>query len=246
MEYVEDVTRGHSGPVTSWLGTRLWNPPTRRRSPPRQRGGLDVSLLLIDNYDSFVYNLDQYVRELGAHTTVVRNDETSADEIAAAVEQGRFHGIVISPGPGTPADAGVSTEVVERLDASVPILGVCLGHQCIAVAYGAVLSKAEPIVHGWQSLVCHDGRGVFQGLDGPLLGGRYHSLLVVEPSLPRELMATAHTPNGTLMGIRHRDHPVEGIQLHPESVLTPLGHHLLANFLRTCIRVRADPPRGSG
>jgi len=238
------------GPTTSWLGTRL---PVRER-PPRPveldtgPPGGGVTLLLIDNYDSFVYNLDQYVRELGAHTEVVRNDAIRVEEIATAVEQGNLQGIIISPGPGTPAEAGASKAVVEHLGSSVPILGVCLGHQCIAEVYGARVVRADVVVHGKRSLVHHDGSGVFAGLDGPLLAARYHSLVVSEEPLPPELRATAHTASGVLMGIRHRALSIEGIQIHPESILTRQGHHILGNFLRTCSspQVRGPHPLREG
>jgi para-aminobenzoate synthetase/4-amino-4-deoxychorismate lyase len=227
------------GRTTDWLAGRLGAhpglppvsvPPSRRRTP---RG---LTLLLIDNYDSFVYNLDQYVRELCARTHVVRNDAVDVDEIASAVERGDLQGIVISPGPGTPADAGVSTHVVARLGSSIPILGVCLGHQCIGAAYGARIVSAETVVHGKASLVHHDGRGVFAGLDGPLVAGRYHSLVVSEQRLPSELVVTARTGSGTVMGLRHREHPVEGVQFHPESILSLSGRQLLTNFLYACQR----------
>jgi para-aminobenzoate synthetase/4-amino-4-deoxychorismate lyase len=156
------------------------------------------------------------------------------DEIAAAVAEGRLQGIVISPGPGTPVDAGLSTALVQRLGGSVPILGVCLGHQCIAAAYGARVVAADTVVHGKPSLVHHDGKGVYAGLDGPLVAGRYHSLVVPEAGLPPDLIVTARTGRGAVMGVRHREHPVEGVQFHPESILSRPGHHLLATFLRGC------------
>uniref|UniRef100_UPI0038CD2434 anthranilate synthase component II n=1 Tax=Solicola gregarius TaxID=2908642 RepID=UPI0038CD2434 len=201
-------------------------PPARARPRPPVR-----RVLLIDNYDSFVYNLDQYCRELGAHTTVVRNDAVTVAEVEDGVRTGAYDRIVISPGPGTPSDAGISTDVVRRLGRRVPILGVCLGHQCIGEAYGGVVRRAPSVVHGKSSLVRHDGSGVFAGIDGPLASGRYHSLVVDEASLPAELTPTAHTASGVLMGLRHRAYPVEGVQLHPESILTRHGHQMLANFL---------------
>jgi para-aminobenzoate synthetase/4-amino-4-deoxychorismate lyase len=226
------------GPVARWLRSRLTapgpRPPVARR--PARRSGLN--LLVIDNYDSFVYNLDQYVRELGASTVVVRNDAVSVADIVDAAESQRLHGVLISPGPGSPDEAGISKAVIASLSASVPILGVCLGHQCIAEVYGADVRRASTVVHGKQSLVHHDGAGVFAGLSGPLPAGRYHSL-VVSSELPAELQATAHTASGVLMGLRHRRHPVEGVQFHPESMLTRDGHRLIDNFLLRCEERRA-------
>jgi len=215
------------GPTTAWLAERLSRPAPRlsRPDPPVRR------VLLVDNYDSFVYNLDQYCRELGAVTEVVRNDAVTVDEIEKRVRAGEVERIVISPGPGTPDGAGVSTELVRRLASHVPILGVCLGHQCIAEAYGAVVHRAPSVVHGKSSLVHHDAEGVFAGIDGPLASGRYHSLVVDETTLSDDLVATAHTAAGVLMGVRHRTYPIEGVQLHPESILTRHGHRMLANFL---------------
>jgi len=232
------------GPTTAWLASRmlLREPSTRRVALGIRRRENPIRLLLIDNFDSFVYNLDQCLRELGAHTEVVRNDAIGVDEISSAVELGRVQGIIVSPGPGTPADAGVSSAVIEHLGASVPILGVCLGHQCIAEVYGARVVRAETVVHGKQSLVHHDGSGVFAGLSGPLLAGRYHSLVVSEQTLPPDLRATAHTAGGVLMGIRHRELAVEGIQIHPESILTRQGHPMLANFLRACGEAEVRDP----
>jgi anthranilate synthase/aminodeoxychorismate synthase-like glutamine amidotransferase len=191
-------------------------------------------LLIIDNYDSFVYNLDQLVRDLGARTDVVRNDVITPEEVIAAFQQKRFDGIIVSPGPGSPKDAGISTAVIRRLGPAVRILGVCLGHQCIAEAYGGQVVRAGEVLHGKQSFVHHDGEGVFRGLDAPLLAARYHSLVVSEQSLPPELRVTARTATNVVMGIRHREHPVEGLQIHPESILTLRGRHLLENFLEMC------------
>ncbi|MGH3359996.1 MAG: anthranilate synthase component II, partial [Nocardioidaceae bacterium] len=216
------------GPTTGWLASRLGS--ARPVAAARPRVDAD-RVLLIDNYDSFVYNLDQYCQELGVSTAVVRNDAVTVAMVETEVHAGVYDRIVISPGPGTPRDAGISTEVVRRLGAYVPILGVCLGHQCIGEAYGASVVRADSVVHGKTSLVHHDGRGVYAGVDGPLASGRYHSLVVDERTLPRDLVATAHTASGVLMGVRHRSYPVEGVQLHPESVLTRNGHRLLANFL---------------
>ena len=184
-------------------------------------------VLLIDNYDSFTYNLYQFLCELGADVTVVRNDAVTLDEIGAMAPAR----IVISPGPCTPEEAGISTDVVRRFGPTVPTLGVCLGHQCIGVAYGATVAGAGEIMHGKTSMVHHDGKGVFAGLPEPLEGIRYHSLAIVPETVPEELEVTARSGSGVIMGVRHRSHPVEGIQFHPESIMTQAGKELLANFL---------------
>lgn len=184
-------------------------------------------LLLIDNYDSFTYNLYQFLCELGQEVEVVRNDKITLEEIAAWAPER----IVISPGPCTPNEAGISTDVVLRFGASVPLLGVCLGHQCIGVAYGATVDVAGEIMHGKTSLIHHDNKGVFAGLKQPLQGIRYHSLTILPGTVPDVLEVTARTDNGIIMGIRHKEHPVEGIQFHPESIMTEQGHELLQNFL---------------
>jgi anthranilate synthase/aminodeoxychorismate synthase-like glutamine amidotransferase len=185
-------------------------------------------ILLIDNYDSFVFNLARYVGELGHAREVVRNDAVTVAEIVALAPEA----IILSPGPCTPKEAGISIQVIAELGPRIPILGVCLGHQCIAEAYGGLVVRARRPMHGKTSLVAHDGKGVFQGLPDPLRVTRYHSL-VAEPSrLPPELEVTALSPEGEIMGLRHRSHPVEGVQFHPEAVLTERGHDLLANFLR--------------
>ena len=185
-------------------------------------------VLLIDNYDSFTYNLYQFLCELGAEVTVVRNDAVTLDEIEAMAPDR----IVISPGPRTPAEAGISTDVVRRFGPAVQTLGVCLGHQCIGAAYGATVAAAGEIMHGKMSVVHHDGKGVFAGLPEPLQTIRYHSLAIVPESVPPDLEVTARTDSGVIMGVRHRTHPVEGIQFHPESIMTQAGKELLANFLR--------------
>ncbi|WP_369412462.1 aminodeoxychorismate/anthranilate synthase component II [Aeromicrobium senzhongii] len=182
--------------------------------------------MFIDNYDSFVFNLVQYVGELGGRTEVVRNDEVGVDDLLA----GDFTHVVVSPGPGTPADAGISAEVVRRFGPHTPVLGVCLGHQVIAEVHGATVVRAEQVVHGKSSLVHHDGLGVFADLPSPLTCARYHSLVVQDVREP--LTVTARTGSGIVMGVRHRDLPVEGVQIHPESILTSHGHDLLATFLR--------------
>jgi anthranilate synthase/aminodeoxychorismate synthase-like glutamine amidotransferase len=191
-------------------------------------------LLLIDNYDSFTYNLFQYLSELGEEITVVRNDRMSLDEM----EQLSPERIVISPGPGTPQQAGVSNEVIRRFGARLPILGVCLGHQCVGYAYGARVDHAGEIKHGKSSLVHHDGKGVFTGLPNPFPAIRYHSLAVKRDGLPDCLEVSAWTENNIIMGLRHRQFPVEGVQFHPESIMTEVGKDLLRNFLELTIKNR--------
>ena len=186
-----------------------------------------MSLFLLDNYDSFTYNLYQYLSELGAEVTVARNDEITLDEIAAL----RPERIVISPGPKRPEDAGVSIELIRRFAGQVPILGVCLGHQCIGAAFGADVVGAGEIMHGKSSRISHDGRGVYAGLDGAFEAIRYHSLAIDPDTLPPELVATSWADTGVLMGVRHRDYALEGVQFHPESIMTTVGHDLLRNFL---------------
>jgi len=184
-------------------------------------------ILVIDNYDSFTYNLVQYLGELGAEMRVVRNDAVSVDEVAAM----RPERIVISPGPGTPDDAGVSLDVIRRLGATTPILGVCLGHQSIGQAYGATVARARTQMHGKTSEIRHENAGVFAGLSNPFTATRYHSLVVLKDTVTPELEVTAWSEDGEIMGLRHRRHPVEGVQFHPESILTVEGKKLLANFL---------------
>jgi anthranilate synthase/aminodeoxychorismate synthase-like glutamine amidotransferase len=183
-------------------------------------------ILLIDNYDSFTFNLAQYLGELGAPPLVRRNDEITLDEIGAL----KPDRIVISPGPGRPEDAGISVDLIKRFGPTVPVLGVCLGHQSIGIAFGGEVVRARELMHGKVSTVQHDGRGVFRGVTQPFTAGRYHSLVVAEP-LPADLEAAARTDDGTIMGVRHRAFPVHGVQFHPESVLTSEGHRLLRNFL---------------
>ena len=188
-------------------------------------------LLLIDNYDSFTYNLFQYLSELGEEVKVFRNDKITLEEIEGLSPQ---H-IVISPGPGTPEGAGVSNEVIRRFGGSIPILGVCLGHQCIGYSYGARVDRAGEIKHGKSSLIHHDGRGVFKGLPRPFSAIRYHSLAVMRPGLPDCLEVSAWTQEGMIMGLRHRQLPVEGVQFHPESIMTKVGKELLRNFVELSI-----------
>jgi anthranilate synthase component 2 len=183
-------------------------------------------ILLIDNYDSFTWNLAQYLGELGAPPVVRRNDELSM----ADIESMRPDRIVISPGPGRPEDAGISVETIRRFGANIPTLGVCLGHQGIGVAFGGSVVRAGELMHGKVSAVHHDGRGLFKGLAQPFEAGRYHSLIVADP-VPAELEVSARTEAGTIMGVRHRMMPIHGVQFHPESVLTGAGRQLLRNFL---------------
>ena len=185
-------------------------------------------LLLIDNYDSFTYNLYQYLAELGAEVVTARNDQISLEEITALAPEG----IVVSPGPCTPREAGVSNAVIRHFGSQLPVLGVCLGHQCLGEVYGGVVSRAGEIRHGKTSAIHHSGQGVLAGLPNPFEGIRYHSLVVEPESLPDCLEVTAWTDNGLIMGLRHKEYPVEGVQFHPESIMTPVGHDLLRNFLR--------------
>ena len=184
-------------------------------------------LVLIDNYDSFTYNLFQYLSEMGENVIVVRNDRTTLKKIAR-MEPDK---IVISPGPSTPLQAGISNEVIKQLGASLPILGVCLGHQCIGYSYGGIVCRAGKIMHGKSSLVHHNNRGLFAGLPDPFYAIRYHSLIVNRDTLPDCLKVTAWTDDGTIMGLKHREYPVEGVQFHPESFMTQCGKDILRNFL---------------
>ncbi|UCM89122.1 aminodeoxychorismate/anthranilate synthase component II [Streptomyces marincola] len=187
-------------------------------------------ILVVDNYDSFVYNLVQYLYQLGAECEVRRNDAVRTDDVAG----GGFAGVLLSPGPGTPESAGVSIDMVRHCAATgTPVFGVCLGMQAMAVAYGGVVSRAPELLHGKTSEVTHEERGVFEGLPVPLTVTRYHSLAAEEATLPDELKITARA-GGVLMGLRHREHAVEGVQFHPESVLTRGGHRMLANWLARC------------
>jgi anthranilate synthase component II len=184
-------------------------------------------ILVIDNYDSFTYNLVQYLGELGATMDVVRNDAMDV----AALERMRPERIVISPGPGNPDQAGVSLDVIRRLGPTTPTLGVCLGHQAIGQAFGATVARAKMQMHGKTSDIRHDGKGVFAGLSNPFTATRYHSLIVLAETVPAELEISARTDDGQVMGLRHRRFPIEGVQFHPESILTVEGKRLLANFL---------------
>jgi anthranilate synthase/aminodeoxychorismate synthase-like glutamine amidotransferase len=185
-------------------------------------------ILVIDNYDSFTYNLVQYLGELGADLRVMRNDAVTVQDVVNA----KPARIVISPGPGRPEQAGVSIEVIRQLGQSTPVLGVCLGHQAVAAAFGGSVVRARVPMHGKTSAIEHDGRGLFSGIVGPFVASRYHSLVVAEDRLPAELEVTARTrEDPDIMGLRHREWPVHGVQFHPESVLTGEGRHLLRNFL---------------
>lgn len=185
-------------------------------------------LLVVDNYDSFTYNLVQYLGELGAEMKIVRNDEVSIDEIANGLKPEK---IIISPGPGTPDGAGISLPVIERFAGHIPILGVCLGHQAIGQHFGGKVIRGPEPVHGKPVVIRHDGRGLFAGIEGEFNAGRYHSLVVDRDSLPEVLEITAESPDGLIMGLRHKELPIEGVQFHPESILTEHGKLMLANFL---------------
>ena len=189
---------------------------------------MGARVLVVDNYDSFVYNLVQYLGELGAEPVVYRNDALTVEEAAALGADA----VLISPGPGRPADAGISNAVIERLGHDTPLLGVCLGHQCIGEVFGGRVVRAPAVMHGKTSLVHHTGAGVMAGLPDPFEATRYHSLVVERATLPAVLEVTAETADGVVMGLRHRTLPIEGVQFHPESILTSEGRTLLGNFLR--------------
>ena len=185
-------------------------------------------LLIIDNYDSFTYNLVQYFGELGAEPVVKRNDEIGIAEIEALQPDA----VVISPGPCTPKEAGISNEVIAQIGSHLPVLGVCLGHQCIGHVYGGAVVRAGRLMHGKTSPILHDGTGVFVGLPSPFEATRYHSLIIDPPTMPDALVVNAHTAEGEIMGVRHKEYPIHGVQFHPESILTRHGKDLLKNFLR--------------
>ncbi|HEY6547556.1 MAG TPA: aminodeoxychorismate/anthranilate synthase component II [Vicinamibacteria bacterium] len=187
-----------------------------------------MRVLLLDNYDSFTYNLFQYLGELGAEVEVHRNDQIGVDEALAR----RPDRIVISPGPGNPDQAGISLELIRRVPADLPLLGVCLGHQALGQAFGGKVVRAPSLMHGKTSEIEHDGRGLFAGLPRPFTATRYHSLVVARETVPDELEVSAWTADGVVMGLRHRSRPLEGVQFHPESILTTAGKDLLRNFLR--------------
>jgi para-aminobenzoate synthetase component 2 len=188
-----------------------------------------TKILVVDNYDSFVFNLVQYLQQLGAEVVVKRNDEVNAQSI------NDFDGVLLSPGPGTPEDAGACIEIVNAaIEKQKPLLGVCLGHQAIGAALGGKVSRAPELLHGKTSQVQHKNEGVFKDLKSPFRATRYHSLAIETPSVPEDLLVTATTDMGVIMGVKHKSAPIEGVQFHPESVLTEGGHRLLANWLETC------------
>ena len=188
-----------------------------------------TKILVVDNYDSFVFNLVQYLQQLGAEVVVKRNDEVNAESING------FDGVLLSPGPGTPEDAGACIEIVKAaIEKQKPLLGVCLGHQAIGAALGGKVSRAPELLHGKTSQVQHKNEGVFKDIKSPFRATRYHSLAIEIPSVPEELLVTATTDTGVIMGVKHKSAPIEGVQFHPESVLTEGGHRLLANWLETC------------
>ena len=187
-------------------------------------------ILVVDNYDSFVYTLNGYLLQLGAETTVVRNDSFTADEAAAVIAE--YDAVLLSPGPGTPADAGVSIPIVTAAIASgQPLFGVCLGHQAIAEAMGAVVTHAEELMHGKTSLIDHDGSAFYDGVPEPFTATRYHSLAIVDSTVPDDLIVTSRTAGGVIMGVKHADRPIYGVQFHPESVLTEGGYRMIGNWL---------------
>ena len=191
---------------------------------------MGARILVIDNYDSFVYNLVQYLGELGAEPVVHRHDDLTVEQILALDPDG----VLVSPGPGRPEDAGLSNEVIRRFTGVRPVLGVCLGHQCLGQVFGGEVVRAPAVLHGKTSFVHHDGKGVFAGLPSPFEATRYHSLVVERASVPDCLEVSAETADGVVMGLRHRDRPIEGVQFHPESVLSIGGHELFRNWLLSC------------
>ncbi|HSQ40667.1 MAG TPA: aminodeoxychorismate/anthranilate synthase component II [Fibrobacteraceae bacterium] len=186
-------------------------------------------ILMIDNYDSFTYNIVQYLREMSADLLVIRNDAKTVDEVEAMQPQA----VILSPGPGNPDEAGISLELVRRMSGKLPILGVCLGHQTIGQVFGGKVVRAKRLMHGKVSEVTGDGRGLFLGIERPFKAMRYHSLAIERASLPKDLVVTATSEDGEIMGVRHVKHPTEGIQFHPESIMTPLGKKMLRNFLNS-------------
>jgi len=189
-------------------------------------------ILVIDNYDSFVYNLVQYLGEFGAHPIIVRNDQITVDEAFALNPDG----VLLSPGPGKPHDAGILCESISKFAGVAPIFGVCLGHQAIGHVFGAQIVNAPEIQHGKTSEISHTGTGVFEDINSPISATRYHSLVIEPSSLPSSLMVTASTTNGIIMGVRHRELDIEGVQFHPESVLTNYGHEIIRNFVKRCTK----------
>lgn len=190
-----------------------------------------MKLLMIDNYDSFTYNIVQYFGELGAEVEVFRNDEITVADIAARLGAGQFDRLVVSPGPCSPAEAGISVAAIEHFAGKLPILGVCLGHQAIGAAFGGKIIRAQALMHGKTSMITTTGQGVFAGLPGQFTVNRYHSLAIEKSSCPEVLEVTAWTDDGEIMGVRHKELPIQGVQFHPESILTEHGHAMLKNFL---------------
>ena len=192
-----------------------------------------MSLLLLDNYDSFTYNVYQLLAELGADMEVIRNDKTTVDEI----RKKKYDGIIISPGPGVPSDAGITEELIDGLKGATPILGICLGHQAIGEVFGGKIIRASAIVHGKASKINHSGKGIYEGVPQHFEAARYHSLIIERASLPDCMEVTAELDDGTIMGVRHKAYDIEGIQFHPESILTPLGKNIMKNYLD---KIRGD------
>lgn len=189
-------------------------------------------IFLLDNYDSFTFNLYQALAGLGAEVDVVRNDQISTDEVLERMDE--IDGVVVSPGPCTPNEAGISVDLIRRFAGKKPILGVCLGHQSIGAAFGAAIVHAPELKHGKTSMIKHDGTGIYDGLPNPFVATRYHSLIIEPEAIPNDFEVTAYADDGVVMGIRHRSMSIEGVQFHPESILTTSGNDLLANFLRSC------------
>jgi len=193
-----------------------------------------MKLLMIDNYDSFTYNIVQYLGELGAQVEVFRNDEITLDEIEARLKAGQLDRLVVSPGPCSPAEAGISVAAIQHFAGKLPILGVCLGHQAIGAAFGAKIVRAQQLMHGKTSVITSTQEGVFAGLPAQFTVNRYHSLAIERATCPPCLKVTARTDDGEIMGVRHKELPIQGVQFHPESILTEHGHAMLKNFLKPC------------
>ncbi len=189
-------------------------------------------IFMLDNYDSFTFNLYQALAGLGAEVEVVRNDQVTAAEVAERMDE--IDGVVVSPGPCTPNEAGISVDLIQQFAGRKPILGVCLGHQSIGAAFGAEIVHAPDLMHGKTSMIKHDGQGIYEGLPNPFVATRYHSLIIEPDSIPDDFEVTAHADDGVVMGVRHKSMPIEGVQFHPESILTTSGKDLLANFLQSC------------
>jgi len=189
-------------------------------------------IFLLDNYDSFTFNLYQALTGLGAEVEVVRNDQVTPEEVSGRLDE--IDGVVVSPGPCTPKEAGISVPLIQQFAGKKPILGVCLGHQSIGAAFGATIVHAPALMHGKTSMISHDGQGVYEGLPNPFVATRYHSLIIEPDTIPDDFEVTAHADDGVVMGVRHKTMPIEGVQFHPESILTTSGKDLLANFLQSC------------